>query len=78
MLGRPAAEVSLGRLSVVNGLPGFNIASVTPRTVMVEASTNLVHWIGIKSIPIAGEPVRFSDTNHANFPSRFYRASWQP
>lgn len=78
LIGHPGSEVSLGLLSVFKGLPGFELSSVTARTVVVEASTNLVDWIGIQSLPLARDPVRFDDPHSTNFPSRFYRVSWQP
>jgi hypothetical protein len=78
VLGQPANEVVLGPIGLPGGQPGFDIASVNPRTVVIEASTNLVHWNAVQSLPVGESPVRFSDTNHVSFPSRFYRLSWQP
>jgi uncharacterized delta-60 repeat protein len=78
VLGSPANEVTVGALSLQNGQPGFEITGVTLRTVTVEASTNLLDWITVQSLPAGISPIRFNDPDHTNFDRRFYRVLWQP
>jgi uncharacterized delta-60 repeat protein len=78
LYGRPENEVSLCCFDLLDGRPGFDIISATPRTIVVEASTNLVNWSALETLTVGSEAVRFSDSDAAAFAGRFYRVSWQP
>lgn len=78
LLGQPANEVSVGPLRFVAGQPGFDITSTSPRVVVVEASTNLLHWDALQFVSVTEGPARFSDPVQTAFPCRFYRVAWQP
>ncbi len=60
-----------------NGYLQVQGTGATNATYTLEASTNLVNWIAIGSIPVNSSGLfTFSDTNGVSFPKRFYRAVW--
>jgi BspA type Leucine rich repeat region (6 copies) len=63
--------------TIVGGQFGFNITGPTNATIVVEASTNLVHpiWIPVGTNFLTGGSSRFSDPDWTNYPGRFYRLS---
>ncbi len=69
-----AASLNSLRLSS-NGQFGFGVTGVPGFGYVVQASTNLVDWLGLVT---NAAPFAFTDTNGALFPSRFYRAVCLP
>jgi hypothetical protein len=52
----------------------FSIASSVTGTVRIEASTNLLEWAPVVSVPVWPGLVEFTDPLAKDHPSRFYRA----
>jgi hypothetical protein len=54
---------------------GFNLAWASGRTVLVEATPDLVNpvWTPVATNTLTGEPANFSDPDGASHPARFYR-----
>lgn len=44
----------------------------------LEATTNWMHWIALKTNPISGGSFDYVDVGAPAFPQRFYRARWVP
>jgi uncharacterized delta-60 repeat protein len=55
----------------------FNLTGPSGRTVVIEASTDLVNWIGLATNTLSTGPLFFSDGEAANVPQRCYRARFQ-
>lgn len=53
----------------------FNIVGVTGFNYVLQASTNLTDWVSLQTSVV---PFSYTDTNSANWPQRFYRASFVP
>src|SRR5688572_27650467 len=47
--------------------------SASPQPTVLEASTNLVHWVGIRTNAASTAPITVTDSQSAAFPRRFYR-----
>ena len=56
---------------------GFNLTGTVGRTLMVDASSNLVDWVAVATNSFGASPLYFNDPNSGNFPRRFYRARLQ-
>jgi uncharacterized delta-60 repeat protein len=56
---------------------GFNILGSVGRTVVVEGSTNLVHWTPLTTNIIGSGLLSFSDPDTTNYRARFYRVRSQ-
>jgi hypothetical protein len=56
---------------------GFNLGALQGQTLVIEASTNLVDWIGISTNTMASVSFYFSDPAATNFSRRFYRVLGQ-
>jgi hypothetical protein len=68
----PPATVA-GATILPNGNFQFNLGGTTGGIYQIQASTDLVNWVTIQSNgPFTGTLI-FTDTNAAQFPSRFYR-----
>jgi hypothetical protein len=46
--------------------------------VVMQASTNLVHWMPLATNLLGADPFYFSDPASTNYPQRFYRAVLAP
>ena len=83
--GRPTAywvpetpdDVSLG---VHEGQFGFNVGWAEGKTVIVEASTNLItnNWVPVATNTIINGTFYFGDPEWTNYPGRFYRQRSSP
>ena len=74
----PVAPQISGAASLADGTFRFNVAEggATLQTVLIEATTNPADansWVQIGSILPTTNPFTFTDSNAAQFPSRFYR-----
>lgn len=78
LIGQPANEVSVGAIRRQNEKIEFELKSMSPRNVTVEASTNFSDWLPVQTLSVSVDPVQFIDTNRMQFPNRIYRTSWQP
>jgi uncharacterized delta-60 repeat protein len=56
---------------------GFNVAGLIGQVLVVEGSTDLVHWSALATNTLQTTPLYFSDPNSTNSPSRFYRVRLQ-
>jgi hypothetical protein len=61
----------------LGGQFNLNLVGEPGRTVVIEASTNLVNWTALATNLLGESPCCFSDPGSTNFPARFYRARWQ-
>jgi len=61
----------------LGGQFNLNLVGELGRTVLLEASTNLVNWTALATNLLGESPCCFSDAGSTNFPARFYRARWQ-
>jgi len=57
---------------------GFNISAAAGRTIVVEASANLLNWAPVATNLIGSGPFYFSDPGTGALPARFYRARSAP
>lgn len=68
---QPPVPLAGGQRSIrVNGRSGVSYA--------IDASTNLMTWIALKTNAAAGGSYDYTDTAATNTPRRFYRARWVP
>jgi hypothetical protein len=63
-----------GSAGVKPGGFGFTLTRLTNQTIVVEASTNLLHWQPIWTNPPPGASTNFVDPEWLNHSNRFYRA----
>jgi uncharacterized delta-60 repeat protein len=73
LLPAPSILASDGATGFRTNRFGFNLNGVGGQTVVIEASTNLVNWIGLATNTLGNGPFYFSDPGSANFLRRFYR-----
>jgi len=59
-----------------NGI-GMNLTGTAGERFVVEASTNMVHWVPLQTNTLTSGPLPFNDPQWTNFPGRFYRLHWQ-
>lgn len=73
--GTVATQAAAGFLSAIATLPagqfGFSMAGSTGAEYIVQASTDLVHWVALQT---NSAPFTFVDSNASHFSHRFYRA----
>jgi len=78
--GYPAAEapafiVISGPAFGLTGVQfGFNLSGPDGQSVVVEASSDLLSWLGIWTNTFAGDPLNFGDPEGGAHSNRFYRA----
>ena len=58
----------------LGGQFNLNLAGELGRTVVIEASTNLIHWLPLATNTLGATPLYFSDPGATSIPARFYRA----
>ena len=57
----------------------FGVSGIANEFYVVEASTNLVHWVGLETNSIPASAVwPFVDEDSLTIPYHFYRARYQP
>ena len=59
------------------GQINLNLVGELGRTVVIEASTNLVNWTALATNLLGASPCCFIDPGSTNSPARFYRARLQ-
>jgi hypothetical protein len=71
----PQIQLSDASFGVRTNQFGFNINWASGMTVVVEASTSLIHptWSAVATHTLTGGSSYFSDPQWTNYPSRFYR-----
>jgi len=52
---------------------GFTVSGFPGQTVILQASTNLLEWVSIRTNTIAGTSLGFADPDGASYPQRYYR-----
>jgi Fibronectin type III domain len=62
----PATQSSPGQY-------GFNITGIPGSQYIVQASTDLVHWVSVQTNV---SPFNFVDSNASQYPQRFYRTAY--
>jgi len=69
-----SAPLSMGRMAFQNGQPQCTVNGPPGANCVIEASSDLVHWvvIGTYTIPPSGA-LTISDPNAASYSARFYR-----
>jgi hypothetical protein len=75
--GLPPPSFRPGTAGNLNGQFQFNLDGIAGQTVVIETSTNLVHWSFLATNKFGIEPFIFSDASSSNSPVRFYRARVQ-
>jgi hypothetical protein len=73
----PAILLSDGSFGVRSNHFGFNLRAGAGQAVVVETSTDLVHWTGLATNIVLASPFYFADPTPPNSPCRFYRARTQ-
>ncbi len=63
---------------LTNGLFQFSLVGTNGQKLIIEASTNLTVWIPLTTNTLTGNQMTISDGQSTNYPSRFYRAVFQP
>jgi hypothetical protein len=58
--------------------PSFDLIGKTGQIVIVQCSTDLIHWVPVTTNTISGDPPRFSDPNTTNTASQYYRLRLWP
>lgn len=71
----PSIMASATRYGPASGQVQFNLTGTTGYTWIVQASSNLLHWVPVATNTV---PFTFSETNELNAPQRFYRARLWP
>ncbi len=69
----PAIITTNGSFGISNGVFGFQLTGLPGQTLVVEGSSNLTTWIGLKTNLLTGESIYFSDPQWTNHPARYYR-----
>jgi hypothetical protein len=59
-----------------NGAFQFTISGTVEQSIGVQASSNLIDWVTIMTVPAASQPSSLLDTSATNLPYRFYRATF--
>jgi len=65
-------------LSITNGAPTLRVSGQPSNPFAVEASTNLMNWLPLKTNITTGGSFTYVDNTSVGFPVRFYRARWAP
>jgi uncharacterized delta-60 repeat protein len=68
------APLLLGGGRTVSNKFEFNLTGEPDTVAIVEASTNLLNWVSVKTNILTGESIPFTDSAWTNFSRRFYRA----
>ena len=71
---RPRIEVSHPAFGARTNQFEFKVSALPGRTLIIEASTNLVNWSALVTNVVEDGAVYFRDTGSSRFPARFYRA----
>ena len=71
---RPTIEVSGTAFGFRTNQFGFKVSALPGRTIVIEASTNLLSWTAVATNLLSSGAVYFSDPGFTRFPERFYRA----
>jgi len=72
----PQPRLSL--LGMVNGSPTLRLTGLTNIQFAIDASTNVVDWLPLKTNITSGGSFDYVDDAGAGLPRRFYRARWVP
>ena len=76
---RPAILTGDGSFGVISNRFGFNVRAANGQVVLVETSSDLLHWTSSSTNAVGGSgQVYFSDGDGAGTPVRFYRARLWP
>ena len=73
-----APQPQLNVLGMLNGSPTLHLAGQADLAFAVDASTNLVNWMPLKTNLTTGGTFDYVDAAAAGQPRRFYRARWAP
>jgi hypothetical protein len=73
-----APQPQLNVLGILNGSPTLRVTGLADLSFAVEASTNLVNWLPLKTNLTTGGSFDYVDATGAGLPRRFYRARWAP
>ena len=74
VLWNPQAQTGDGSFGVRSNQFGFNVTGATNIPIVVEACTNFGgNWTALQSLSLTNGTFYFTDSQWANFPSRFYR-----
>jgi hypothetical protein len=63
---------------ITNGILGVQLDNVQPRTLVIEACTDLVDWLPILTNTVPSNVVFYTDSDATNYSGRFYRAYQSP
>ena len=72
----PSPQLTL--LGILNGAPTLRVSSATESQFVLDASTNLVNWLPLKTNVASGGSFDFVDNTAVGLSRRFYRAHWLP
>ena len=74
--GTPQPQLAL--LGMVNGAPTLRLTGTGNNQFALEASTNFVNWLPLKTNIMSGGSFDYVDDAAAGLSKRFYRARWVP
>ena len=73
----PSPQIQFDGSNILKGVFGFNIIGVAGQQIIIEASTNLVNWIGVSTNLLDISPIYFEDLNTGFYSQRYYRIHTQ-
>jgi len=62
----------------VNGSPTLRVTGLADNTFALEASTNLLNWLPLKTNITTGGSYDYVDSATAGLARRYYRSRWVP
>jgi len=71
------APLLLSDVVITSNHYGFNVTGESNSLVVVEASTEIVHWKALATNTLGSTALPFLDPSPMSFQSRFYRARFQ-
>lgn len=74
---QPAILVDGHPIGINAGQFGFAFTGTPGRTVAIEASTNLLHWVPVTTTILTPAPARFNEPYIPSRPTRFYRLRYE-
>ena len=67
-------SLDLIRLGLVSNQVGFNVTGQSNWVIVLEASSDFLHWTPLTTNTLGASPFPFRDSTPADLPRRFYRA----
>ena len=69
----PSVLLGDGNFGFVTSQFGFTVSGRVGQVVIIEGSTNLINWTGLRTNHLPSESTSFADPNSGKIPTQFYR-----